>query len=177
MSWLNGPWRRVACLTHLSAAAQRRLWLGLIAGWTLLLLAAWAGLSAFTRAAEKACEEAGQTYVLVAPLAAEVMDLRDRRGLLEGLPPLQAAERVARSAGIGPERLRLAPAAATAAAPAAFAAPAEALSLRAQALNLGELVAVLRDLRVEAGLNTLSVHLAPAPGNDNRMDLDLVLSR
>lgn len=172
MSWLNGPWRFVACLTHLSAAAQRRLWRGLILAWAVLLLIAWAALSVFTRVAEKACEEVGQTYVTVAPLAAEVMDLRDRGGQQQGRPPLLAAEQVARAAGIGPDRLRLVPAV-DAAAPGG----GQTLSLRAQALTLRELVALLRDLRMEAALSTVSAHLAPTPGNDTRMDLDLVLSR
>ena len=60
MSWLNGPWRLVARLTHLPAVSQRRLWRGLIFGWALLLTAGWAVLSAFTRGQEKAVEEAGQ---------------------------------------------------------------------------------------------------------------------
>ncbi|MDD2547777.1 MAG: hypothetical protein PHI55_16055, partial [Burkholderiaceae bacterium] len=92
MSCLNGPWRAVARLTHLAAPAQKRLWRVLILGWTVLLLAGWSGLSALTRAQEKAAEEAGQTYVTIAPLAAEVMDLRQSRGQLEGQPPLLAAE-------------------------------------------------------------------------------------
>jgi len=171
VSWLNGPWRSVARLTHLAAPAQRRLWRGLILGWTLLLLAAWAGLSAFTRVEEKAAEEAGQTYVSVAPLAAEVMDLRQSRGQLEGQPPLLAAEQIARNAGIGPDRLRI----------QLTAGPAPegglTLSLNAQALTLRELVEMLRDLKIEAGLTTVSAHLAPSPANDNLMDLSLVLSR
>jgi len=171
VSWLNGPWRTVARLTHLAAPAQRRLWRGLILGWTLLLLAAWAGLSAFTRVEEKAGEEAGQTYVSVAPLAAEVMELRQSRGQLEGQPPLLAAEQIARNAGIGPDRLRI----------QLTAGPApedgQTLSLSAQTLTLRELVEVLRDLNIEAGLTTVSAHLAPSQANDNRMDLNLVLSR
>lgn len=172
MSWLNGPWRSVACLTHLSAPAQRRLWRGLILAWAVLLLTGWAALSVFTRVAEKACEEAGQTYVTVAPLAAEVMDLRARNGQRQDRPPLLAAEQVARTAGIGPDRLRLLPVV-DAVAPGG----GQSLSLRAQALSLRELVALLRDLRVEAGLSTVSAHMAPAPGRDTLMDLDLVLSR
>lgn len=179
MSWLNGPWRSVARQTHLSAKAQRRLWRLLIVAWTVLLAAGWAGLSALTRAEEKAGAAAGQTYMTVAPLAAEVMDLRERRGQLEGLSPLEAAERVARTAGIGPERLRLAPAANApdAAAPVEGLDTGKAISLKAQGLNLRELVELLRDLRVEAGLNTQSAHMAPARGAENRMDLDMVLSR
>lgn len=171
MSWLSGPWRTVARLTHLAAPAQRRLWRALILGWAMLLLAAWAGLSAFTRVEEKAAEEAGQTYVLVAPLAAEVMDLRQSRGQLVGQPPLMAAEQVARNAGVGPDRLRIQ----LTAGPAPE--DAQTLNLNAQALTLRELVEVLRDLKMEAGLTTVSAHLAPAAANDNRMDLNLVLSR
>lgn len=175
MSWVNGPWRLVARLTHLAAPAQRRLWRGLILAWMVLLLGLWAALSAFTRVEEKAAEEAGQTYVSVAPLAAEVMDLRQRRGQLEGLPPLSAAEQVARDAGIGPDRLRIQ--LTTGGIPAGAAAGSQTLSLHAQALTLRELVEVLRDLKVEAGLTTASAHMAPTPGNDNRMDLDMVLFR
>lgn len=170
MSWLNGPWRLVARLTHLPAVSQRRLWRGLIFGWALLLTAGWAVLSAFTRGQEKAVEEAGQTYVTVAPLAAEVMDYRQRRGLLESQPPLTAAEQVARSAGIGPERLRMQLA-------QAAGGGSQTLTLRAQALTLRELVDVLRGLKMEAGLTTLSAHMAPTPGRGERMDLDMVLSR
>lgn len=170
MSWKNGPWRIVGRLTHLAAPAQRRLWRGLIFAWAVLLLGFWAALSAFTRVEEKAAEEAGQTYVSVAPLAAEVMDLRQRRGQLENRPPLLAAEQVARDAGIGPDRLRIQ-------LTAAASAGGQTLSFRAQALTLRELVEVLRDLKVEAGLTTASAHLAPTQGNDNRMDLDLVLFR
>lgn len=171
MSWRNGPWRMVARLTHMTAPAQRRLWRGIILAWGTLLLGAWAALSAFTRVEEKAAEEAGQTYVTVAPLAAEVMDLRQRRGQLEGQPPLLAAEQIARTVGIGPDRLRIQL--------TAGATPdgAQTLTFRAQALTLRELVDVLRDLKVEAGLATVSAHMAPNPGNDNRMDVDLVLSR
>jgi hypothetical protein len=165
----NGPWRAVARLAHLPAAAQRRLWRTILCGWALALLGAWAGLSAFTRMEEKQVDELGQTYMSVAPLAAEVMDLRQRRGQLEGQPPLLAAERVARSAGIGPERLALTP----------VQQPdgVQRLSLRAQALTLPELVGLLRDLNVEAGLGTVSAHMAPTPEMDDRMDLDLVLAR
>lgn len=171
MSWRHGPWRVVARLTHLSAPAQRRLWRILIFGWAMLLLAAWAGLSALTRVQEKAVEQAGQTYVAVAPLAAEVMDLRQSRGQLESQPPLLAAEQVARGSGIEADRLsiQLAPA------PAPDAP--QTLSLRAQNLTLRELVEILRDLKVEAGLTTISAHLVPSANHDNRMDLDLVLSR
>lgn len=171
MSWRHGPWRMVARLTHLSAPAQRRLWRIVILGWGTLLLGAWAGLSALTRVQEKAVEEAGQTYVAVAPLAAEVMDLRQSRGQLESQPPLLAAEQVARGSGINADRLSIqldqnpAPGA------------AQTLTLRAQNLTLRELVEVLRDLKVEAGLTTISAHLAPSASHDNRMDLDLVLSR
>lgn len=185
MSWKNGPWRLVARLTHLEARAQRRLWRGLILAWGLLLLSAWAGLSAFTRAQEKRCEETGQMYVTVAPLAAEVMDLREHRGQFEGQPPLLAAEQVADSAGIGKDRRRIQllvqPAGQPTGQPAAgqlnATAPAQTLSLHAQGLTLRELVDLLRDLRVEAGLSTQSAHLAPSPGADDRMDLDLILSR
>lgn len=171
MSWRHGPWHMVARLTHLSAPAQRRLWRILIFGWAMLLLAAWAGLSALTRVQEKAAEEAGQTYVAVAPLAAEVMDLRQSRGQLESQPPLLAAEQVARGSGIDADRLSIQ------LAPAPAPGAAQTLALRAQNLTLRELVEILRDLKVEAGLTTVSAHLAPSPGHDNRMDLDLVLSR
>lgn len=167
MSWKNGPWRRVARLTHLSDKAQRRLWRGLILGWGVALLALWAALSAFTRAAEKAGEESVQMYLNAAPLAAEAMDLRARKGQLESLPPLEAALRAAGDAGIGPERLRLAP----------RDAAGQGLSLRAQALTLRELVDLLRGLRVEAGLSSQTAILLPTPGRDERMDLDLTLMR
>ena len=162
-------WRMVARLTHLSAKAQRRLWRMLIAGAVLLLLAAWAGLSAATRAAEKAYEQAGQTYVVVAPLAAEVMDLRDRRGALISVPVVQAAEKVLRSAGISTERMRLVPV-------SALGGP-ERLELSARRLNLRELTDTLRDLRVQAGLSTVSAMLTPSAGAPQHMDLFLVLTR
>jgi len=171
VSWRNGPWRVVAHLTHLDAKAQRRLWRGLIFGWALTLLTAWAALSAFTRVAEKAGEEAGRMYVTVAPLAAEVMELRKSGGQLAGQPPLIAAERVARSAGVGPDRLRVQVAA------EATATPGATLNLHARGLNLGEMVDLLRDLRVEGGLVTVSAQLAPTPGADNLMDLDMILTR
>lgn len=171
MIWRHGPWHMVARLTHLSAPAQRRLWRILIFGWTMLLLAAWAGLSALTRVQEKAVEEAGQTYVAVAPLAAEVMDLRQSRGQLESQPPLLAAEQVARGSGIEADRLSIQ------LAPAPAPGAPQALTLRAQNLTLRELVEILRDLKVEAGLTTVSAHLVPSASHDNRMDLDLVLSR
>lgn len=169
MNFPNGPWRAMARHVHQPADAQRRLWRIILCGWTLALLGAWAGLSAFTRIEEKQVDELGQTYMSVAPLAAEVMDLRQRRGQLEGQPPRLAAERVARSAGIGPERLNL----------SQVQQPdgVQRLSLRAQALTLPELVGLLRDLNVEAGLGTASAHMAPTPGMDDRMDLDLVLTR
>lgn len=167
MSWKNGPWRRVASLTHLSDKAQRRLWRGLLLGWGVTLLALWAALSALTRAAEKAGEETVQTYLAAAPLAAEAMDLRERKGRLDSLPPLEAAARAAQEAGIGPERLRL----------AAGDAAGQTLGLRAQALTLRELVEVLRLLRVEAGLSSQAASLTPTPGRDERMDLDLTLLR
>lgn len=171
MSWRHGPWRVVARLTHLSAPAQRRLWRILILGWATLLLAAWAGLSALTRVQEKAVEQAGQTYVAVAPLAAEVMDLRQSRGQLESQPPLLAAEQVARGSGIEADRLSIQ------LVPNSAPGAAQILTLRAQALTLRELVEVLRDLKVEAGLTTVSAHLVPSASHNNRMDLDLVLSR
>lgn len=171
MSWRHGPWRVVARLTHLSAPAQRRLWRILIFGWATLLLAAWAGLSALTRVQEKAVEQAGQTYVTVAPLAAEVMDLRQSRGQLESQPPLLAAEQVARGSGIEADRLSIQ------LAPSSAPGAAQTLTLRAQALTLRELVEVLRDLKVEAGLTTISAHLVPSASHNNRMDLDMVLSR
>ncbi|MDR3641654.1 MAG: hypothetical protein P4L39_10065 [Humidesulfovibrio sp.] len=173
MSWRNGPWRLVGRHTHLDARAQRRLWRGLILGWGIFLLSVWAVLSAVTRAEEKAGEEAGQTYVTVAPLAAEVMDLRDRRGQFGGQPPLLAAGQVAHAVGITSERLRIQ----LDTGPEAAPAPAQTLTLHAQALDLRELVDILRDLRVEADLRTLSAHLAPTQGADNHMDLDLVLTR
>lgn len=169
MTFPAGPWRAVARLSHMPAAAQRRLWRLVLCGWAVALLGAWAGLSVFTRAEEKQVEELGQFYVSVAPLAAEVMDLRQRRGQLEGQPPLLAAEQVARGAGIGPERLRLTP--------LPQADGGQRLSLRAQALTLPELVGLLRDLSVEAGLDAASSHLATTPGMDDRMDLDMVLAR
>jgi len=177
VSWRNGPWRLVARLTHLEAAAQRRLWRALILVWTVLLLAAWATLAALTRAEEKAGEEAGQTYVTVAPLAAEVMDLRARKGQFEGQPPILAAEQVARATGINTERLRILLAPGSAMPPGATPAAGGTLSLQARGLTLRELVEVLRDLKIEAGLGTVSAHLGPSPGQDGRMDLDMVLSR
>jgi len=162
-------WRWIARLTHLSATAQRRLWRLLVLAWSVGLLAVWAGLSAFTRVAEKACEEAGQTYVMVAPLAAEVMDLRARRMALGDAPPLQAAEQVARLAGIGPERLRILPV-------QNFQSP-DTLTLTARGLSLRELVDILRDLRLQAGLTTESADIYPRPDNDKRVDLQLVLRR
>lgn len=159
----------MARLTHLTDAAQRRLWRLLLLAWSVGLLAAWAVLSAFTRAAEKAYEDAGQTYVMVAPLAAEVMDLRARRKAAGNVPPLQAVEQVARSAGIGPERLRLLPV-------QRIQGP-EALTLSAQGLTLRELVDTLRDLRLQAGLSTESANIFLRPDNDKRVDLEMVLSR
>lgn len=160
-------WRVVARLTHLSAPAQKRLWRALIAAWGLLLFAGWATLSAFTRLSEKAYEEAGQTYLSVAPLAAEVMDLRDRRGQLENLPPILAAEQVARAAGVGADRLRVMP--------EPDLQGRQNLRLHATGLTLREMVDLLRDLRLLAGLTTTSAGVYPTPGNDKRADLDLVL--
>ncbi len=171
MSWRNGPWRLVARRTHLDAKTQRRLWRGLAAGWGATLFACWAVLLVLTRAAEKSSEEAGSMYVTVAPMAAEVMDLRNSGGQLAAQPPLMAAERVARSAGVGPDRLSLR------LSPNASVTPGGTVELHARALNLSELVNILRDLRVEGGLSTVSAQLTPVNGADNLMDLDMVLSR
>ncbi|MBA4356599.1 MAG: hypothetical protein Q7U56_11095 [Humidesulfovibrio sp.] len=162
-------WRTMARLTHLSAPAQRRLWRLMLLAWTVGLVSAWAVLSAFTRVAEKAYEDAGQTYVMVAPLAAEVMDLRARRKASGDAPPVQAAEQVARSAGIGPERLRILPV-------QSLQGP-ETLKLTARSLTLRELVDILRDLRLQAGLSTESASISPRPDNDKRVDLEMVLTR
>lgn len=162
-------WRVVARLTHLSAAAQRRMWRLLIAGTVLALLAGWAGLSAMTRAGEKAFEEAAQSYLAVAPLAAEVMDLRARRGVFEGIPAVQAAEQALRSAGIGPQRLLLRPL-------PAIQGP-EGLEVSVRGLTLRELADVLRDLRLQTGLTTVSATLTPVPGATRRVDLNMVLTR
>ncbi len=160
-------WRVVARLTHLSAPAQRRLWRALIAAWCLLLFAGWAVLSAFTRLSEKAYEEAGQAYLSVAPRAAAGMDLRDRRGQLESLAPLGAAEQIARAAGVGADRLRIVP--------QQGLQGEQTLRLHATGLTLREMVDILRDLRLLAGLTTTSAGVYPTPGNDKRADLDLVL--
>jgi hypothetical protein len=159
----------MARLTHLTASAQRRLWRLVVLAWCAGLIAAWAMLSAFTRVAEKAYEEAGQTYVMVAPLAAEVMDLRGRRQALVSAPPLQAAEQVALAAGIGPERLRILPM-------QTFQGP-ERLTVMARSLTLRELVDVLRDLRLQAGLSTESGHIFLRSDTDKRVDLELVLAQ
>ncbi|MDQ7834366.1 MAG: hypothetical protein RDU24_03195 [Humidesulfovibrio sp.] len=161
-------WQRMARLTHLTASAQRRLWRILVLAWGVGLIAAWAVLSAFTRVAEKAYEDAGQTYVAVAPLAAEIMDLRKRHMALGNAAPLQAAEQVAQSAGIGPERLRILPL-------PGIQGP-ERLSMTARGLNLRELVDVLRDLRLQAGLSTESGHIFLRSSTDKRVDLELVLA-
>jgi hypothetical protein len=162
-------WLLVARLTHLSEAAQRRMWRMILCACAALFLAAWAALSAFTRQAEKEFEEAGQAYLTVAPLAAEVMDLRDRRGQMENLAPLVAAEQVARAAGIGPDRLRIIP--------EPGLQDRQPLRLHASGLTLREMVELLRDLRLQAGLATASAGIYPSPGNDKRADLDLVLER
>ena len=148
-------WQRMARLTHLTASAQRRLWRLLLLAWSVGLIAAWAVLSAFTRVAEKAYEDAGQTYVMVAPLAAEVMDLRGRHMVLGAVPPLQAAEQVAQAVGIGPERLRILP---------------------VQSLQGPERLDILRDLRLQAGLSTESGHIFLRSDKDKRVDLELVLT-
>ncbi len=162
-------WRVVARLTHLSAKAQRSLWRMLLFGAGLALLGSWAGLSAMTRAAEKGFEEASQSYQAVAPLAAEVMDLRERSGRLESAPPVQAVEQVLRSAGIGPERMRLRP-------QPALQGP-EGLELAAQNLTLRELAEVLRDLRLQTGLATVQATLTAVPGPARRVNLSMTLTR
>ncbi|OGR40252.1 MAG: hypothetical protein A2051_08900 [Desulfovibrionales bacterium GWA2_65_9] len=161
-------WQRMARLTHLTASAQRRLWRLLLLAWSVGLIAAWAVLSAFTRVAEKAYEDAGQTYVMVAPLAAEVMDLRGRHMVLGAVPPLQAAEQVAQAVGIGPERLRILPV-------QSLQGP-ERLTMTARGLSLRELVDILRDLRLQAGLSTESGHIFLRSDKDKRVDLELVLT-
>lgn len=161
-------WQWMARLTHLTASAQRRLWRLVVLAWTVGLIAAWAVLAAFTRVAEKAYENAGQTYVMVAPLAAEVMDLRGRRMVLGSAPPLQAAEQVALAVGIGPARLRILPL-------QSLQGP-ERLTMTARGLSLRELVDLLRDLRLQAGLTTESGHLFLRSDNDKRVDLELVLT-
>ncbi|PKN08808.1 MAG: hypothetical protein CVU73_06125 [Deltaproteobacteria bacterium HGW-Deltaproteobacteria-8] len=161
-------WQWIARLTHLTASAQRRLWRLMVLAWSVGLLAAWAVLSAFTRVAEKAYEDAGQTYVMVAPLAAEVMDLRGRRMTLGNAPPVQAAEQVAQAVGIGPDRLRVLPL-------PSLQGP-ERLSMTARGLTLRELVDILRDLRLQAGLTTESAHIFLRSDKDKRVDLDLVLT-
>ncbi len=162
-------WRVVARLTHLSAKAQRSLWRMLIFGAGLALLGCWAGLSAMTRAAEKGFEEASQNYQAVAPLAAEVMDLRERSGRLESAPPVQAVEQVLRNAGIGPERMRLRP-------QPALQGP-EGLELAAQSLTLRELAEVLRDLRLQTGLATVQATLTAVPGPARRVNVSMTLTR
>jgi hypothetical protein len=161
-------WQRMARLTHLTASAQRRLWRLLLLAWSVGLLAAWAVLAAFTRVAEKAYEDAGQTYVMVAPLAAEVMDLRGRRRTLGNAPPLLAVEQVALAAGIGPERLRILPL-------QGFQEP-ERLALTARGLSARELVDILRDLRLQAGFSTESANIFLRSNSDSRVDLELVLT-
>lgn len=162
-------WRFMARLTHLSAAAQRRLWRTLITVWAVLLLSAWAMLTVFTRLSEKAYEEAGQTYLSVAPLAAEVMDLRASRGQFENLAPLVAAEQAAGAAGVGGDRLRIVP--------GTGAQGQQSLRLHAVGLTLREAVELLRDLRLLAGLTTTSAGIYPTQGNEKRADMDLVLER
>lgn len=161
-------WQWMARLTHLTAAAQRRLWRLVVLAWSVGLIAAWAVLAAFTRVAEKAYEDAGQTYVMVAPLAAEVMDLRARRMTLGSAPPLQAAEQVAQAVGIGPARLRILPL-------PSLQGP-ERLAMTARGLSLRELVDLLRDLRLQAGLSTESGHMYLQSDSDKRVDLELVLA-
>lgn len=162
-------WRVVARLTHLSAKAQQRLWRVLIIGAGVGLLGCWAGLSAMTRAAEKGLEEASQSYQAVAPLAAEVMDLRERSGRFDNVPPVQAVEQVLRAAGIGPERMRLRP-------QPALQGP-EALEVQALGLSLRELAEVLRDLRLQTGLTTVSATLTAVPGPARRVNLGMTLVR
>ena len=161
-------WLWVARLTHLTAKAQRRLWRLLVLAWCVGLLAAWAVLSALTRVAEKAYEDAGQTYVMVAPMAAEAMDLRGRLMTLGDAPPILAAEQVAQGVGIDPARLRVLPL-------PGLQGP-ERLSMTARGLSLRELVEVLRDLRLQAGLTTETGHISVRSDNDKRVDLELVLS-
>lgn len=161
-------WQWMARLTHLTASAQRRMWRLVVLAWSVGLIAAWAVLAAFTRVAEKAYEDAGQTYVMVAPLAAEVMDLRGRRMALGNAPPLQAAEQVAHAVGIGPERLRILPV-------QSFQGP-EKLTMTVRGLSLRELVDILRDLRLQAGLSTESANIFLRSENDKRVDLELVLT-
>jgi len=161
-------WQWMARLTHLTASAQRRLWRLVVLAWSVGLIAAWAVFAAFTRVAEKAYEDAGQTYVMVSPLAAEVMDLRGRRMTLGSAPPLQAAEQVAQTVGIGPARLRILPL-------QSIQGP-ERLTMTARGLTLRELVDLLRDLRLQAGLSTESGHIFLRSDNDKRVDLELVLA-
>lgn len=162
-------WQVVARLTHLSEPAQRRLWRLLIAGCVFVLVLCWAGLSVLTHAAEKSFEEAGQTYVMAAPLAAEIMDLKGRRGQYESLPPLAAAESVVLDLGVGQGRVKLRP--------MELPAASDAIELSAPGVDLRELTSLLRDLRLKAGLRTLSVHIAAHVPDGRRADMELVLAR
>jgi hypothetical protein len=87
---------------------------------------------------------------------------------LGSAPPLQAAEQVAQAVGIGPARLRILPL-------PGIQGP-ERLTLSARGLSLRELVDLLRDLRLQAGLSTESGQMYLRVDNDKRVDLELVLA-
>ena len=61
-------------------------------------------------------------------------------------------------------------------APPVDARPDASPAPTARGLSLRELVEVLRDLRLQAGLSTESGHISVRSDNDKRVDLELVLS-
>ena len=127
----------------------------------------WSGLYMFTGEASDRISAAREEYGRVLPLVTEMNALRAQRGDLGQLETGEAVARIAATLGLDHGMVRL----------EAQGESPDQEELAVNGLTLPQLVALLGDLRVRGGFQTVNFSLSRNPRDERLADVRMVLER
>jgi type II secretory pathway component PulM len=150
--------------------SQRRLMIQASFLLVLLLLAGtWLGLHLSAQSAQEQAQRLKQRYAEVLPMVEQALNLQSSKGDLAGMAPMPAAQQVIRELGLEDRLASIRP--------TQLGGGGEGVQLVMEAMNLPELIKLMKNLRSRGGLSVLTFNLGRRLDNTELADLKLVLGR
>lgn len=151
------------------ADRQKFFFAGCVIAWGLALFMIWSGFYESQERSQSISVRSQQKYLQVQPLVEQLKAGEAARGALVEREPMAAAQQVIRDLGLD-SRL-------TSVRPVQSGAGAGGVQVIFEALNLPEIVYLLRDFKVRGALNVSSISINHRLDSPELADVQITLSR
>lgn len=151
------------------ADSQKLFFAGCVAVWALILFMVWSGLYESQERAQSIYVRSQQKYLQVEPLVAQLKSGETARGALVEREPMAAAQQVIRDLHLD-ERL-------TSVRPVQSGEGSGGVQVIMEALNLPELVFLMRDFKTRGALTVSNMNISHRLDSPELADVQITLSR